>query len=144
MNIEVWIQKGVVAISSKLVISLHNVQIIGQFQTLFEEPSCVCGFTIKAKSYNSFWLQSLPPICHRNVPGSTMLQMREKIIHDVNVSLKPVIFLADYAGPKLAVQGITIFCHFRKNYLMPVIICKNDMHFVTLYNVICYLSHIFY
>ncbi len=26
----------------------------------------------------------------------------------------------------LAVRGITGLCHFRKNYLMPVIICKGD------------------
>ncbi len=36
----------------------------------------------------------------------------------------------------LTVMGITVLCHFHKNGLMPVIICKNDKHFVTLYNVI--------
>ncbi len=30
------------------------------------------------------------------------------------------------------VSGITVFCHFRIHYLMPVIICKNDKHLVTL------------
>ncbi len=42
--------------------------------------------------------------------------------------------------------GITVLCHFRKNDLMPVIICKNDKHLVTLYNVIscliCVISSI--
>ncbi len=52
----------------------------------------------------------------------------------------------------LPVRGITVLCHFRKNYIMLVIICKNDKHLVTLYNVIfsnmsdilSHLSYIFY
>ncbi len=32
--------------------------------------------------------------------------------------------------------GITVLCHFRKIDLIPVIICKNDKHLVTLCNVI--------
>ncbi len=47
---------------------------------------------------------------------------------------------------------ITVLCHFRKKDIMPVIICKNDKHLVTLYNIIfsnmtgiqSYLSDIFY
>ncbi len=51
------------------------------------------------------------------------------------------------------VMGITVFVSsFVKNNLMPVIICKNDRHLVTLYNVIfenitgilSYLSYVFY
>ncbi len=40
--------------------------------------------------------------------------------------------------PTLSPVGeITVLCHFRKNDLMPdIIICKNDKHLVTLYNVI--------
>ncbi len=30
------------------------------------------------------------------------------------------------------VKGITVLCHFRKNDVMPVIICKTDKHLVTL------------
>ncbi len=52
----------------------------------------------------------------------------------------------------LSVRGITVVCYFRKNYLMPLIICKNNKHLVTLYNVIfsdmtgilSYLSCIFF
>ncbi len=52
----------------------------------------------------------------------------------------------------LSVRGITVLCHFRKYDLMPVIICKNDKHLVTLYNVIfsymtgilSQMSYIFY
>ncbi len=36
----------------------------------------------------------------------------------------------------LSVGGITVLFHFRKNYPMHVIIYKNDMHLVTLYDVI--------
>ncbi len=51
------------------------------------------------------------------------------------------------------IQSIgTVLCHFRKNGRMPVIICKNEKHIVTLYNVIfsnitgilSHLSYIFY
>ncbi len=50
------------------------------------------------------------------------------------------------------VGGITVMYHFRKTYLMPVIICKNDKHLVTLYNVrfsnmtgiLSHLRYIFY
>ncbi len=35
-----------------------------------------------------------------------------------------------------AVEGITVLCHFREDDLIPVIICKNDKHQVTLYNII--------
>ncbi len=34
------------------------------------------------------------------------------------------------------VRGITVLCHFRKSNLMPVIICKNDKHLITIYTVI--------
>ncbi len=52
----------------------------------------------------------------------------------------------------LAVGGITLLCHFSKNDLTPVIICKNTKHLLTLYNVIfsnmigilSHLSYIFY
>ncbi len=27
-----------------------------------------------------------------------------------------------------SISGITVLCHFRKNYLMPVLICKNDRY----------------
>ncbi len=33
-------------------------------------------------------------------------------------------------------EGIIVLCHFLKNDLMPVIICKNDKHLLKLYNVI--------
>ncbi len=49
-------------------------------------------------------------------------------------------------------QGITILCHICKHDLMPVIICENDRHLLTPYNVIfsnmivilSHLSYIFY
>ncbi len=49
----------------------------------------------------------------------------------------------------LYIRGITVLCHFRKHDLMPVIICKNYKHLVTLYYVICsnmtrILSHLRY
>ncbi len=55
-------------------------------------------------------------------------------------------------GALLTVRGITVLFHFHKNDLMLVIICKNDKHLVTLYNVIfsnmtgilSHLSYIFY
>ncbi len=31
---------------------------------------------------------------------------------------------------------MTVLCNFRKNYIIPVIICINTKHLVTLYNVI--------
>ncbi len=37
-----------------------------------------------------------------------------------------------------SVGGITVLCHFRKYDLMPIIICKNDKHHVTLYNIFKY------
>ncbi len=47
---------------------------------------------------------------------------------------------------------ITVLCHFPKNDLMPVIMCKSDKHLVTLYNllfsnitgILSHLSYIFY
>ncbi len=55
-------------------------------------------------------------------------------------------------GLALSVKGITVLHNFLKNDLMPAIICKNDKHLVTLYNVIfpnmtsilSHLSYIFY
>ncbi len=53
----------------------------------------------------------------------------------------------------LPVEEITVFCHFLVDDLMSDIICKNDKHVVTLYNVILsnrtagimlHLSYIFY
>ncbi len=46
------------------------------------------------------------------------------------------------------VEGITALCHFRKHDIMAVI-CKNDKHLLTLYNVISsnmtgILSHLSY
>ncbi len=49
-------------------------------------------------------------------------------------------------------REVLVLCHFCKKYLMLVIICKNDKHHVTLYNVIfsnrtgilSHLSYIFY
>ncbi len=59
---------------------------------------------------------------------------------------------SNHSLDRSAVRGITAFGHIRKNDLMPLIICKNDKHLVTLYNVIfsnitgilSYLSYIFY
>ncbi len=52
----------------------------------------------------------------------------------------------------LTVREITVLCHFHKNDLMPVIICKNNKHIVILYKVLfsdmtgilSHLSYIFY
>ncbi len=38
-----------------------------------------------------------------------------------------------------SVSGITVLCHVCKNDLMPVIICKNDKHTITLYNLSCHI-----
>ncbi len=54
-------------------------------------------------------------------------------------------------GELSSVGGITVLCNIRKNDIMPVIMCKNYKHLVTLYNVIfsnitgilSYLSYIF-
>ncbi len=51
--------------------------------------------------------------------------------------------------PEYSVGRITVLYHFRKNNLMPVIICKNDKHLVIHYNVIFsnmtdILSHLSY
>ncbi len=51
----------------------------------------------------------------------------------------------------LPVGGITVLCHVHKNDLMPVM-CINDQHLVTLYNIIfsnmtgilSHLTYIFY
>ncbi len=54
--------------------------------------------------------------------------------------------------PHISIGGIIVLCHFHKNDLMPMFICKNDKNLVTLYNVIfanmtgilSYLSYNFY
>ncbi len=67
-------------------------------------------------------------------------------IHDSIEKVNDIISL------HYTVRGITILCYVRKTDLMPVIICKNDKHLVTHYNVIfsnmtgilSHFSYIFY
>ncbi len=69
------------------------------------------------------------------------------ILAFLGVIVKPQIYCW-----RLSVEGITVFCHFRKNYLMPIIICKIDKLLGSHYNVIfsnmtdilSHLSYIFY
>ncbi len=49
--------------------------------------------------------------------------------------LKPQYVFPDNHA-QYSVGGITVLCHVRKNCPMPVTICENEMHLVTLYNVI--------
>ncbi len=51
-----------------------------------------------------------------------------------------------------SVREIIVLCHFHKNNIMPVIICKHDKHLVILHNaifsnmtgILSYLNYIFY
>ncbi len=56
-----------------------------------------------------------------------------------NAKQKSVLYTLGWylsVADAISIGGITVLCHFRKNDLLHVIICKNDMHLATLYNVI--------
>ncbi len=58
-----------------------------------------------------------------------MLLILQSSMHDIRSKYTRLLF-----------TGITVLCHFvfKRPLVIPVIICKNDKHVVTLYNVIFY------
>ncbi len=54
----------------------------------------------------------------------------------VYVYAKILSYVLETCVRRSSVGEITVLCHFRNNDLMTVIICKNDKHLITLYNVI--------